>query len=91
MEKNFKRYEASLSSKTCDAMVNIFLELSCKSLVHFLPVNRKRLLGDLNENFMVKKEPSIIARRLSLSYGRYMQLERACKELDKKNLIKNGK
>ena len=58
VEKYFKRYEGSLSSKTSDAMVNIFLEPSCKTLAYFLPVNRERLLGDLNENFMVKKELS---------------------------------
>ena len=39
VEKYFKRYEASLSSKTCDAMVNAFLQLSCKAFAHFLPVD----------------------------------------------------
>ena len=29
VEKYFKRYEASLSSKTCDAMIDTFLSLSC--------------------------------------------------------------
>ena len=31
VEKYFKRYEASLSAKTCEAMVDTFLELSCKT------------------------------------------------------------
>ena len=39
VEKYFKRYEASLSSKTCDAMVNAFLQLSCKAFAHFLLVD----------------------------------------------------
>ena len=39
VEKYFKRYEASLSSKTSDAMVNAFLQLSCKAFTHFLPVD----------------------------------------------------
>ena len=39
VEKYLKRYEASLSSKTCDAMVNAFLQLSCKAFAHFLPVD----------------------------------------------------
>ena len=72
VEKYFKRYEASLSSKTCDAMVDTFLELSCKILDRFLPLDSERLFVDLNENFMVKKELSMIAGRLSLKYGKYM-------------------
>ena len=56
-----------MSSKTCDAIVEIFLELSCKTLAHFLPVDREKRLGDLiniNENFMVKKELSMIAGKI---------------------------
>ena len=37
VEKYFKRYETSLSSKSWDAMVDTFLHLSCKALSHFLP------------------------------------------------------
>ena len=74
VEKYFKRYETSLSSKTCDAMVDTFLQLSCRLISHFLPVDQSRLLKDLNENFMVKKELSMIAGRLSLNYGKYMAL-----------------
>ena len=55
-EKYFKRYEASLSSKTCDAMLNTFLELPCKTLSYFLPLDSERLFVDLNENFTVKKK-----------------------------------
>ena len=40
VEKYFKRYEASLSSKTCDAIVDTFLQLSYKVLAHFLPVDK---------------------------------------------------
>ena len=72
VEKYFKRYEASLSSKTCNAMVDTFIQLSCKALSHFLPLDKDKLLNDLNENFMVKRELSMIAGRLSLNYGKYM-------------------
>ena len=54
-EKYFRRYETSLSSKTCEAMVDTFLELSCKTLARFLPLDSERLFSDLNENFIVKK------------------------------------
>ena len=37
-----------------------------------LPLDSERLFVDLNENFMVKKELSMIAGRLSLKYGKYM-------------------
>ena len=36
VEKYFKRYEASLSSKTCDAIVDTFIQLSCRGLAYFL-------------------------------------------------------
>ena len=55
VEKYFKRYEASLSSKTCDAMVDTFLQLSCKALAHFLPLDEGKLFKDLNDNFTVKR------------------------------------
>ena len=77
VEKYFKRYETSLSSKTCDAMVDTFLQLSCRLISHFLRLIKNRLLNDLNENFMVKKELSMIAGRLSLSYGNYVALASA--------------
>ena len=35
VEKYFKRYEALLSSKTCNAIGEIFLELSCKIFYFF--------------------------------------------------------
>ena len=77
VEKYFRRYETSLSSKTCDAMVDTFLQLSCRLISHFLPVDHRRLLKELNKNFMVKKELSMIAGRLSLNYGKYMALASA--------------
>ncbi|RMX38885.1 hypothetical protein pdam_00024631 [Pocillopora damicornis] len=52
VEKYLKRYEASLSSQTCDLM------LSCKALTHFLSVDERKVLKDLNDNFMVKREIS---------------------------------
>ena len=39
VEKFFKRYEASLSSKTCDAIVDTFIQLSCRGLAYFLPID----------------------------------------------------
>lgn len=55
-EKYFRRYEASSSSKVCQEMVDKFLQLSCVALAHFLPVDVRRLLKDLNNNFVIKRE-----------------------------------
>ena len=48
------------------------LELSCKALSSLLPFDEGKLLKDLNDNFMVKRELEIIAGGLSLRYGKYM-------------------
>ena len=77
VEKYFKRYKASLSSKTCDAMVDTFLQLSCKALAHFLSVDEGKLLKHLNNNFMVKRELGMITIGLSLKYGRYVAIASA--------------
>ena len=74
IEKYFRTYETSLSSKTCDAMIDTFHQLSWTLISHFLPVDQSRSLKDLNENFKVKKELSMIGGRLSLNYGKYMAL-----------------
>ena len=71
VEKYFRRYETSLSSKTCDTMVDSFLQLSCGLISHFLLFDQNRLFKDLNDNFMVKKELLMIAERLSLNYVKY--------------------
>ena len=65
VEKHFKRYEVSLSSKTCDAMVGTFLQFSCKALAHFLPLDEGKLLRGLNDNFMVKRELGMITGGLN--------------------------
>ena len=66
-----------MSAKTCDAMVKTFLQLSCQTFARFLSVDQEKLLKDLNENFMVKRELTMIAGRLSLKYGRIMALASA--------------
>ena len=40
------------------AMVDTFLQLSCKASAHFLPVDEGKRLKDLNDNLMVKRENS---------------------------------
>lgn len=55
-------------------MVETFLQLSCQALGRFLSVDQEKLLKDLNENFMVKRELTMIAGRLSLKYGTIMAL-----------------
>ena len=72
VEKYFKRYEASLSSKTCDAIVDTFIQLSCRGLAYFLPIDREKLLNNLKKDFMVKRELYTIAGGLYLRYGSYM-------------------
>ena len=52
-------------------MVDTFLQLLCKALAHFLPVE---LLKDLNDNFIVKREHGMIAGGSSLKKGRHMTI-----------------
>ena len=72
VEKYFKRYEASLSSKTCDAIVDGFLQLSVRGLAYILPLDQEKLLNNLKKDFMVKRELYLIAGGLYLRYGSYM-------------------
>ena len=72
VEKYFQRYEASLSSKTCDAIVDTFIQLSCRGLSYFLPLDQEKLLNNLKKDFMVKRELYTITGGLYLRYGSYM-------------------
>ena len=95
VEKFFKRYEASLSSKTCDAIVDTFIQLICRTLAYFLPIDREKLLNNLKKDFMVKRELYVIAGGLYLRYGKYMAatsaalLTRNNLKLEDENLEKN--
>ena len=95
VDKFFKRYEASLSSKTCDAIVDTFIQLSCRGLVYFLPLDREKLLNNLKKDFMVKRELYTIAGGLYLRYGKYMAATSAALltlnnlKLEDENLEKN--
>ena len=64
-----------MSSKTCDAIVDTFLQLSFKALAHFLPIGKRKLLKDLNDKFMATRELGILASGLSLRYGEYMAIK----------------
>ena len=72
VETFFKRYEASLSSKTFDAIVDTFIQLSCRTLAYFLPLDQDNLLNNLKKDFMVKRDLYVIAGGLYLRYGKYM-------------------
>ena len=95
VEKYFKRYEASLSSKTCDAIVDTFIQLSCRGLAYFLPLDQEKLLNNLKKDFMVKRELYTIAGGLYLRYGSYMAAASAALltlnnlKLEDENLEKN--
>ena len=95
VEKFFKRYEASLSSKTCDAIVDTFIQLSCRGLAYFLPLDQEKLLNNLKKDFMVKRELYTIAGGLYLRYGSYMAAMSAALltlnnlKLEDENLEKN--
>ena len=95
VEKYFKRCEASLSSKTCDAIVDTFIQLSCRGLAYFLPIDWEKLLNNLKKDFMVKRELYIIAGGLYLRYGSYMATTSAALltlnnlKLEDENLEKN--
>ena len=95
VEKYFKRYEASLSSKTCDAIVDAFIQLICRGLAYFLPLDQEKLLNNLKKDFMVKRELYTIAGGLSFRYGSYMAAASAALltlnnlKLEDENLEKN--
>ena len=95
VEKFFKRYEASLSSKTCDAIVDTFIQLSCRGLAYFLPLDREKLLNNLKKDFMVKRELYVIGGGLYLRNGSYMAAASAALltlnnlKLEDENLEKN--
>ena len=72
VEKYFKRFEASLSSKTCGAIVETFLQASAKALCFFLPLEQEKFLNGLKNNFIVNRELNLIAGSLYLKYGKYM-------------------
>ena len=55
-------------------MVDTFLQLLCKVLAHFLPVDEGKLLKDLNDNLIVKRELGMIAGGSSLKKGRHMTI-----------------
>ena len=63
-------------------MVDTFLQLSCKALARFLPVDEEKLLKELNDNFMVRREfgmfagglCGMFAGGLCAKYGRYMAI-----------------
>ena len=63
----FKRYEASVSSKTCDAIVDTFIQLSCRALAYFLPLEQ----NNLKKDFTVKRELYVIAGGMYLRYKVY--------------------
>ena len=67
-EKCFKRYEAPLSSKTCNAKIDTFLQLSYNALAHFLLVDEGKLPKDSNDNLMVRRELGLISGRFSMKY-----------------------
>ena len=61
-----------MSSKTCDAIVDTFIQLSCRTLAYFLPLDQEKLLNNLKKDFMVKRELYAIAGGLYLRYGKYV-------------------
>ncbi|PFX32581.1 hypothetical protein AWC38_SpisGene2590 [Stylophora pistillata] len=72
-----KDMKATFDDYTCDAIVDIFLQLSCKVLAYFLPVDEGKLMKDLNNDFIVKRELGMIGGSLSLKYGKYMAITSA--------------
>ena len=68
VEKCFKRYEAPLSSKTCNAKIDTFLQLSYNALAHFLLVDEGKLPKDSNDNLMVRRGLGLISGRFSMKY-----------------------
>ena len=71
-QDQIKRYEASLSSKTCGAIVETFLQASAKALCFFLPLDQETFLSGLKNDFIVNRELNLIAGSLYLKYRKYM-------------------
>lgn len=55
---------------SCEAIEVMVLELSCKALSSLLPLDEGKLVKDLNDNFMVKRDLEMISGGLSLRYGK---------------------
>ena len=66
VEKYFKRYEAPLPSKTCNAKIDTFLQLSYNAMAHFLLVDEGKLVKDSNDNLMVRRELGMISGGFSM-------------------------
>ena len=72
VDKYMKRYEASVSGKSCDVIADTFIDLSVRMIGYVLPVDKDKLKDDLNSNYFVKQNLSQMAARLSLDYSEYM-------------------
>ena len=42
-------------SALCDAIVDTFIQLSCRGLAYFVPLDQEKLLNNLKKDFMVKR------------------------------------
>ena len=72
VDKYLKRFEASVSGKSCDVIVDTFIDLSVRMIGYVLPIEKDKLKDDLNNNYFVKQNLSQMAARLSLDYSEYM-------------------
>ena len=53
------------------------LQASAKALCFFLPLDEKKFLSGLKNDFIVNRELNLIAGSLYLKYGKYMAAARA--------------
>ena len=61
-----------MSSKTCGAIVETFLQASAEALCFFLPLDEKKFLSGLKNDFIVNRELNLIGGSLYFKNGKYM-------------------
>ena len=72
VDRNIKRFEASVFGKSCDVIADTFIDLSVRMIGYVLPVDKDKLKDDLNNEYFVKQNLSQTAARMSLDYSEYM-------------------
>ena len=75
VQKYSKRYEAYISNKTTEALVDSFIMLYSKAVGKLVSIDDvKALQEELNKDYIITQELSTLARGLALRFGRFLAL-----------------
>ena len=75
VQKYSKRYEAYIGHKKTDAMVDSFIMLLSRGLGKVLPIGDVQALQEeLNTDYIITQELSMLAGGLALRFGRFLAL-----------------